>query len=293
MDRWKNSTDNLDTMISSSQDDVEVLPRGSLTKWLSQESMIYVTYAKGYEPGGYNLANFEGENGRFGFGIEEASSFEIGWKTRLLEDRLTLSAAAFYIDYTDRQVEYQARAGGQVIEGIINLGDSEQYGFEAEVNLKVTEHLTLMAALGAIDAEWNGGTLVDFDDSSVDLSGTDVPNTNDTSWMLSALYNAPLPAASEIRFVAGVQVSHSGSLLGLQAWDTVKNPSYTVANAQLGLQGEQWEVLVQVENFTDEEYYTDVQRFPNLHDPVFGPPNINIGTMGQPRLVSASVNYRF
>ena len=151
------------------------------------------------------------------------------------------------------------------------MGDSEQYGFEAEVNLKVTEHLTLMAALGAIDAEWNGGTLVDFDDSSVDLSGTDVPNTNDTSWMLSALYNAPLPAASEIRFVAGVQVSHSGSLLGLQAWDTVKNPSYTVANAQLGLQGEQWEVLVQVENFTDEEYYTDVQRFPNLHDPVFGP----------------------
>ena len=97
VDRWKNSTDNLDTMISSSQDDVEVLPRGSLTKWLSQESMIYVTYAKGYEPGGYNLANFEGENGRFGFGIEEASSFEIGWKTRLLEDRLTLSAAAFYI----------------------------------------------------------------------------------------------------------------------------------------------------------------------------------------------------
>lgn len=292
VDRWKNSTDNLDTMISSSQDDVEVLPRASLTKWVSQESMVYFTYAKGYEPGGYNLANFEGENDLFGFDIEEVSSFEIGWKTRLLEDRLTLSAAAFYIDYTDRQVEFQAQTGGQVIEGIINLGDSEQYGFEAEMNLKATEHLTLTAALGVIDAEWNSGTLVDFGESSVDLSGTDVPNTNDTSWMLSALYNAPLPAANDMRFVAGVQVSHSGSLLGLQAWDTVKNPSYTVANAQVGLQAERWEVLVQVENFTDEEYYTDVQRFPNLYA-LDGGENINIGTMGQPRLVSATLNYRF
>ena len=292
VDRWKNSTDNFDTGISSSQDDVEVLPRASLTKWLTDESMVYFTYAKGYEPGGYNLANFEGENNLFGFDIEEASSFEIGWKTRLLEDRLTLSAAAFYIDYTDRQVEFQAQTGGQVIEGIINLGDSEQYGFEAEMNLKATEHLTLTAALGVIDAEWNSGTLVDFGESSVDLSGTDVPNTNDTSWMLSALYNAPLPAANGMRVVAGVQVSHSGSLLGLQAWDTVKNPSYTVANAQVGLQGERWEVLVQVENFTDEEYYTDVQRFPNLHA-LDGGENINIGTMGQPRLVSATLNYRF
>ena len=292
VDRWKNSTDNLDTMISSSQDSVEVLPRASLTRWLTDESMVYFTYAKGYEPGGYNLANFEGENDLFGFDIEEVSSFEIGWKSRLLEDRLTLSAAAFYIDYTDRQVEFQAQTGGQIIEGIINLGDSEQYGFEAELNLKVTEHLTLMAALGVIDAEWNDGTLVDFGESSVDLSGTDVPNTNDSSWLLSALYNAPLPAAGGLRLVAGVQVSHSGSLVGLQAWDTVKNPSYTVANAQVGLQGERWEVIVQVENFTDEEYYTDVQRFPNLHA-LDGGENINIGTMGQPRLVSASLNYRF
>lgn len=60
----------------------------------------------------------------------------------------------------------------------------------------------------------------------------------------------------------------------------------------MGLQGERWEVLVQVENFTDEEYYTDVQRFPNLHA-LDGGENINIGTMGQPRLVSATLSYRF
>ena len=292
VDRWKNSTDNFDTGISSSQDAVEVLPRASLTKWLSEESMVYFTYAKGYEPGGYNLANFEGENDLFGYDVEEVSSFELGWKTRFLDDRVSLSAAAFYIDYTERQVEFQAQVGGQVIEGIINLGDSEQYGFEAEMNLQVSEHLSLMAGLGIVDAEWKDGALVDLGASVVDLGGTEVPNTNDTNWVLAADYNAPLAPASPLRLVAGLQVSRTGKFLGLQAWDTLRHSSYTVVNAQVGVQGDRWEILLQVENLTDEEYYTDVQRFPNLHA-LDGGANINIGTMGQPRLVAASLSYRF
>ena len=292
VDRWKNKTDNFDTGISSSQDAVEVLPRASLTRWVTEASMVYFTYAKGYEPGGYNLANLEGENDLFGFGIEEASSFELGWKSRLLDDRVTLSAAAFYIDYTDRQVEYQAQVGGQVIEGINNLGDSEQFGFEAEVNFQVTESLSLAAGLGVVDAEWKSGALIDPGTGIVDLGGTEVPNTNDVNWLVGASYNAPLPGANGLRLIAGLQVSHTGSYLGLQAWDTVEHDSYTVGNAQIGVQSEQWEVLLQIENFTDEKYYTDVNRFPNLHA-LDGGANINIGTMGQPRLFAASLSYRF
>ena len=292
VDRWKNSTDNFDTGISSKQDDVEVLPRASLTKWVSDASMLYFTYARGYEPGGYNLANFEGENDLFGFDIEEVSSFELGWKSRFLDDRLTLSAAAFFIEYTDRQVEYQAQTGGQVIEGIINLGDSEQYGFEAEMNLQVSESISLMAGLGVIEAEWKDGALVDLGASVIDLGGTEVPNTNDLSWLLAAAYDAPLSPASPLRLVAGLQISQTGKYLGLQAWDTVRHSSYTVANVQVGVRGDRWELLLQVENLTDEEYYTDVQRFPNLHA-LDGGENINIGTMGQPRLVAASLSFNF
>jgi len=292
IDRWKNSTDNFDTGISSSQDDVEVLPRASLTKWVSDESMLYFTYARGYEPGGYNLANFEGENDLFGFSIEEASSYELGWKSRFLDDRLTLSAAAFYIDYQDRQVEFQAQSGRQVIEGIINLGDSEQYGVEAEMNLRVSDNFSLQAGIGLIEAEWKDGALVDFGNSTVDIGGSEVPNTNDANWLIAANYNAPLAPASGLRLIAGLQVSHTGSYLGLQAWDTVRHSSYTVANAQIGVQSESWEILLQVENLTDEEYYTDVQRFPNLHA-LDGGESINIGTMGQPRLFAASVSFMF
>ena len=292
IDRWSNATDNLDTGISSSQKDVEVLPRISLTKWLSEQSMVYATYAKGYEPGGYNLANFAGENDLFGFDIEEASSFELGWKAKLLDDRVSLGAAVFFIDYSDRQVEFQAQAGGQVIEGIVNLGDSEQYGIEAELNFQVTEYISLSATIGAIEAEWNDGTSVDLGGSVVDISGTTVPNTNDLSWVLAAAYDAPLSPSNRLRLVGGLQISHNGAFEGLQAWNTVRNPDYTVMNAQLGLQGERWEALLQVENLTDKDYFTDVNRLPNLHA-LDGGAEVNIGTLGQPRIVSVTLNYMF
>jgi len=159
--------------------------------------------------------------------------------------------------------------------------------------MQLSEAVSLMAGMGYIDAEWKSGALVDSGDSAVDLGGTEVPNTNDLNWVLAANYDAPLAPQSRLRLVGGLQISRTGKFLGLQAWDTVEHPSYLVVNAQIGLQGERWELLLQVENLTDEEYYTDVQRFPNLHDPVFGPPNINIGTMGQPRLVAGSLSYRF
>ena len=63
-------------------------------------------------------------------------------------------------------------------------------------------------------------------------------------------------------------------------------------NAQLGLQGERWEALLQVENLTDKDYFTDVNRLPNLHA-LDGGAEVNIGTLGQPRIVSVTLNYMF
>ncbi len=108
IDRWENKSRNLDTGIADSQDDVEVLPRFSLTRWLSEEAMLYTTVAFGYEPGGFNLANAEGENSLFGFDPEDVTSYEVGWKGRLMNGRMTASVAAFYIDYKSRQVDYKA-----------------------------------------------------------------------------------------------------------------------------------------------------------------------------------------
>ena len=194
--------------------------------------------------------------------------------------------AGFFIDYDDRQVEFQAESGGSVIEGIINLGDSEQYGLEGEMVIQVNEQLNLSASIGWVEAEWDSGTAV----QGVDLGGETPPGVQDFSWNLGADFTTPLMTG--IDFIAAIQVSHSGEYEGLQAFDPITNPDFTLVNAQVGLVSEKWELTLNVENLSDEEYYVDVQHFPNFFF-LDGGDNIVIGTLGQPRLVSASFSYHF
>ncbi len=287
VDQWENESENLDSGIASDQKKTEFLPRVSLVRWLPGGSMAYATYSVGYEPGGFNLANLEGVNDLFGFDAEKATSYELGWKGLVMDGRLQASVAAFYIDYEDRQVEFQVESGGSVIEGIVNIGDSEHYGLEGELSFQATPSVQLSAAAGWVDAEWRNGTIV----LGEDLGGQTPPNVQDFSWTLAADYERPI-GRGDMKLLGGVQVAHSGEFEGLQAWDPVTNPDYTVINAQLGIGTEQWELMMHVKNLTDEGYYLDVQRFPNFYL-LDGDENIIIGTLGQPRIFSVSFNYRF
>ena len=286
LDQWSNDTENYDTGLLGDQSGTEVLPRVSATLWLDDNSMVYGTVSRGYEPGGFNLTNFEGQSELFGFDPEEATSLEGGWKGRLADGTVSAEVAVFYIDYRSRQIEYQATGSdGGVIEGIINLGDSTQSGIEGAVEMRVSDELTLSAALGLVNAEWESGVEAE----GVDLGGRTPPVVPDLSWNLGVDYRRPMGG---LDFIAGVQVSHNGEYEGLQAWNPVTNPAFTLVNAQVGFAKEGWELMLNVENLTDEAYYTDVQHFPNYYL-LDGGDNIVIGTLGQPQLLTASFSYFF
>jgi len=287
IDRWENSSANLATGLASSQSQTEILPRLSLSKTLDDDSMLYFTAAQGYEPGGYNLANFENESGLHGFNAEEATSLEIGWKGTSSNGRMVATVAAFFIDYQDRQIEYQAESpSGGVIEGIVNLGNSEMTGLEASMTMAVNDNLNLSLSGGWVDAEWKAGATA----GGVDLSGATPPVVPDFGANLALDYQVPIPNQRD--FIAGIQISHNGEYEGLQAWDPVTNPSYLIVNAQMGVVGDNWELIFSMKNLMDEDYYMDVQHFPNYHL-LDGGDNVVIGTLGQPRLFTVSYSYSF
>ena len=64
------------------QSDTEYLPKISLSYTFDNANMAYFTFAKGYEPGGYNLYDPFGTPLLNAFSEEEASSYELGLKTR-------------------------------------------------------------------------------------------------------------------------------------------------------------------------------------------------------------------
>ena len=74
-----------------------------------------------------------------------------------------------------------------------------------------------------------------------------------------------------------------------------ENPDFTVVDLGAGVEWNNWEIGIHVENLFDEDYYIDVQEFPNFAGSALpsGQGAIIIGTLEQPRRVVGSVSYSF
>ena len=304
IDRWESDEEAVDIGHSASKDDVEVLPKISLTRHFNNDSMAYLTVSKGFEPGGWvGIADGappvygpNGEKTLAGFDPEEAIQYELGWKGSLADGRVQATAAIFFIDYDERQFEFivpNPSGDGTLIDGIENIGDSEQMGIELGLTWQVGDYLQIAAAYGYIDAEWDSGTILP--DGSANIGGITPPQIIEDSTTVTA--NFQMPAFGDFDLIANLQLSHNGTMEGGKpSGGTVQNPTFTVLDIQVGLTSNNWELMLNLDNAFDERYYTDIEPFPNFG---FGgltgtePAEIIIGTHGHPRLFTASATYRF
>ena len=305
VDRWEFDATNHDSDSSGSQSNTEVLGRASISMFFDEDqSMVYALFSQGFEPGSFNAFNLEGENALFDIEPEEATQVEIGYKGRLLDDRLLLTLAGFYLDYEGRQFELQTKSPvtGTILEGIFNIGDSEHWGMEGDIVLSMHENWTVSAGFGYVDAEWVGGTeFTTPTDYLSDLSGRRPPNT--VKWSATAALDYDQQVNDDMRLFGRLQLRHKGSAsTNAQLWDSPgddfpfwTNPDFTVVDLGAGVEWNNWEFGIHVENLFDEEYYIDVQEFPNFAGSKLpgGPGYIIIGTLEQPRRVVGSVSYSF
>lgn len=301
VDRWRSQECALDVGHCASKSETEVLPRLSLTFDLNEDAIVYATYSKGFEPGGWNgiadgaplIFGPDGEPTLVGYDPERSAQYEVGVKSEIFGGMGSVTAAAFYTTYKNRQFEFIVPnpGGDGLIEGITNVGDSTQRGLELSASMTPADYLTLSGAFGLVEAEWDDGTvLID----GLDLSGQTPPNVIGTSANFNA--NLALPLSDELDFIADLQVSYKGKMKGGKPWNNVENPSYTVVDIQTGFVRGPWELLLNVQNVFDEEYYTDLEPFPNFGIDGLtgtGPETFIIGTLGHPRIVTASVSYKF
>ena len=309
VDNWKSERTNYSADLApipggiyGRQEETEVLGRGSIAMFFDDDrSMVYGTVSQSFEPGDFNCC---GQDFVAGFGPEEATQYELGYKGRLLGDRLILTLAGFFIDYDNRQFELHRTdpVTNTVIENIINVGDSEQWGLEGDMVLSMHENWTLSAGFGYVDAEWDDGTLFASPGGNfVDLSGRTPPNTVD--WSATAALDYDQKLNGDMRLFGRLQLRHKGKAsTNAQYYDSPgddfsiwKNPDFTVVDLGAGVEWNNWEFGIHVENLFDEDYYIDVQEFPNYAGSALpgAPVNIIIGTLEQPRRVVGSVQYHF
>lgn len=278
------------------QSETEYLPKVSLSYTFDDGTLAYFTYAKGYEPGGYNLYDPFGVPLLNPFVEEEAASYELGVKTSLFNHTLDVNVAGFYIDYKDRQFEIQQQiAIGGIVENILNAGDSTQYGMEFDFRWQADEYLTVTGGAGWVESYFKKGSSVINVNSGVTPLGNDnfPPWINKYSYTLSGQYIRPI--ADNLTFNGRLDWLGKGPFW-FNMENTARNPGWDVVNARLAVDiGERWTLGFNAENIFDEDYYVDGSIWPGDAVPGTPAPSFDpvIATLGQPRRLTVDLRARF
>lgn len=246
------------------------LPKAIISYRVNDAWTTYASVAKGYMPGGFNIVAFTPDLADNQFGPQESLSYEIGAKADLLDGRLFLSAAAFYMDITDIHVF-------TFENGIIttsNAAEGRSYGIEVEADFLISNRWKMNAALALINAEYD-----DYTDSLGNINdGNKIERTPSHSVNLGVQYNDPSG------FYGRVDLFNFGKLY-FDATNRLEEEMYTVMNLKTGYKTGNWDVYAYVDNAADTDYKTFGQAG-----------SIAGGTLvefGDPREFGLGVRYRF
>lgn len=117
--------------------------------------MVYASWSEGYRSGGFSNRAQTQISTNTPFGPETVNSAEVGAKLRLADNRIGLNVALFNSDYEDLQQNTTIPGGPTGNETIVtNVGSATIRGIEVDATARVTQSLTLTAALGLQDSEF-------------------------------------------------------------------------------------------------------------------------------------------
>ncbi len=136
----------------------EMTYTGILTWRPSADTTTYAKISTGYVSGGI-LSGIP-------YDPETLTSYELGFKSQLWDNRLRVNLAAFYSDYEDLQV--QAFVNGR--QFFDNAGAATIYGAEAELQWLPVEGLILTASLGYTEHEFDEFQQRQLDNTFRDVS---------------------------------------------------------------------------------------------------------------------------
>ena len=148
---------------SPSDDLDETTGRLAYERDLNEDTMVYVSYTKGFKPGGSNLTyGYPMDDEGFGaapapqlifpiFDSEMIDAFEVGLKSDFLDGRMRANVSAFTYDYENLQ--FQSTDPDIYRGGVANIPESEMKGLELELIGLVSESLSFDVRVAYLDTE--------------------------------------------------------------------------------------------------------------------------------------------
>jgi iron complex outermembrane receptor protein len=248
-------------------DDDSVTGEVTLQYQFEDNVMVYGHVGTGWRPGAITVTGAALPEEVLLFGSEDSISYELGFKSTLMDGAMRLNGALFFQQFDD----YIARTGalsildvGGVVRtgGLTVNGDAEVWGFELELDASLADNWSLGGSLSYTEGEWDDGTEIpcnEFDENGApvipdgqpvalcDVGGDPIGPAPDWTASINSEYSIPFDSFEGF---GRVLYTYTGERHNADLGDL---DSYQVVNLYLGIRKEQWDVSVYAENVFDEE----------------------------------------
>lgn len=277
----------LDTSIEF-RDDVDysdTLFGGKLTfeHDLSAQHLLFASLTRGYKAGGANIYNYlvVPDEGPADYATEIMWNYELGWRGRSADGRLSGELVGFYLDRHDPQVRDSAGFGSAFTYFVDNGESAEIYGLESSFRATVVEGFSVHGSLGLMHSQIDAFTLNTT--AAPAAGGRELANVPAYTYSVGARYDAGDGLFSTI------ELSGREAYFESNTHDEERS-SYHVVNASLGYRGDRWSVTLWAKNLFDEYYEKRIFYFGNA-GPDYATKRYE--SPADPRQVGVSLRYTF
>ena len=233
---------------------------------VTDDALIYASYARGNKSGGLNLTNLPADV-ELDVAPETVDNYEIGVKSQLWGRAITLNAAAYWTRIRDYQTAIFERVSDSISrQYIANIPGVRSRGFEADLSVAPAERASFYASLAYADTEYlsypnapqaperqNEGGLQD-------LTGEKLPGVPKFTYTVGGDISALLGrlGGRDLAVYGHADYSHRSSFNTSSSNSAYADvPAFGIANARIGLRTEDGllDLSLWARNLFDKKYF--------------------------------------
>ena len=256
----------------------------SLIKNIDSGSNIFISIAKGYKQGGFNLGLGLGGDisiNDLTYDPEFLTNYEIGINSKIMNSKLNIESVIFYSDREDQQVLISTQVDPTDPNTFSfltqNAAEGINYGLEINLDMQLTNDFDIFANLGILKTEIKNW------ESRLDLEGRSQAHAPERSYALG--FNWALQANTYL----SADVTGKSEFYYSDSHNN-KSKSYNLMNINYGYEKNNWTYGLWVRNVFDTYYSVRGFYFgneaPNFEDTLYE-------RHGDPRHMGISVRYDF
>ena len=279
--------------IKSTLSENNVSWRAGLDYKPNSDALFYANISRGYKAGSFPTLASATYVAYFPVTQESVLSYETGVKLTLADRKVQLNAAAFYYDYTNKQIR------GKIVDPIfdvldilINVPKSRVLGAEAELTVRPTQGLTLGGSVTYLDSKVRTKNGVHFVGPSAygnscgtlatpgpcDFTGSELPFTPNWSYTLNAEYrhemgNSTLFFGADLRGQSSSVSTLNGRSIQFRTLTNDRHapgigqpfviPAYAVVDARVGFEfgDKRYKIMAWGKNVFNKYYVTNAAHY--------------------------------